>query len=82
MADYKHITEPVDGLKCIICFEVARDPKQHEECGKLFCGKCLERYGMGKPCPCCRMEQPMYFKDNRSELILSESISLAGSIDF
>ncbi len=65
--EYKFITEPDDGLKCLICHEVARDPKQHEDCGKLFCGKCIEKYGDTKPCPYCRMEQPKYFKDNRSE---------------
>ncbi len=68
MADYKFLTEPEDDLKCLICHEVARDPKQHEDCGKLFCEKCIEKYGMGKPCPNCRKEQPLYFYDNRSEL--------------
>ena len=66
--EYKFITEPDDGLKCLICHEVARDPKQHEDCGKLFCEKCIEKYGVRKPCPYCRKEQPLYFKDNKSEL--------------
>ena len=35
--EYKFIREPDDALKCAICLEVARDPHQHEECGKLFC---------------------------------------------
>ncbi len=65
---YMFITEPYDDLKCLICHEVARDPKQHVNCGKLFCEKCLNKYGIRKPCPYCRMEQPLYFKDNRSEL--------------
>ncbi len=66
--EYKFITEPEDVLKCLICHEVVKDPKQHEECGKLFCKKCIEKYGVGKTCPYCRMKQPLYFKDNRSEL--------------
>ncbi len=68
MVDYKFLTEPEDYLKCLICHEVARDPKQHEECGKLCCEKCIEKNGMDKPCPYCRKEQPLYFYDNRSEL--------------
>ncbi len=65
---YKFLTEPDDVLKCLICHEVARDPKQQEDCGKLFCEKCIEKYGKKKPCPHCRIEQPLYFKDNKSEL--------------
>ncbi len=65
--EYKFITEP-DDLKCLICHEVARDPKQHEDCGKLFCEKCIEKYGKDKPCPNCRKKQPLYFQDNKSEL--------------
>ncbi len=72
--EYNFITEPDDDLKCLICHEVARDPKQHEACGKLFCEKCIEKYGMDKPCPYCRMEQPLYFKDNRSESTLKTVI--------
>ncbi len=75
MADYKFLTEPDDALKCLICYAaVARDPKQHEDCGMLFCGKCLEKYGVRRHCPYCRMKQPLYFKDNRSELPLKTVI--------
>ncbi len=66
--EYNFITEPNDDLKCLICHEVASDAWQHAKCGKLFCEKCIEKYGMGKSCPYCRMEQPLYFEDNRSEL--------------
>ncbi len=69
--EYNFITEPEDALKCLICHEVARDPKQHEECGKLYCEKCIWKYGIRKPCPYCRKEQPLYFKDNKSELRIS-----------
>ena len=41
--------EPDDELKCVICLEVAREPFQHEECGKLLCKECLEEYGRDKP---------------------------------
>ena len=68
MASGMHfISEPDDSLKCLICLSVARDPWQHGECGRLFCGGCLKEYGKKKPCPNCRMEPPLYFKDNRSE---------------
>ena len=61
--DYIFITEPDDSLKCSTCFEVARDPKQCEDCGKLFCSECIEKNG-NKPCPNCRKENPRYFKDS------------------
>ena len=65
--DYKFITEPEDALKCLICLKVARDPKQHESCGRLFCTQCIEKQGENKPCPTCRKEYPRYFDDNRSK---------------
>ena len=64
--DYNFIGEPDDDLKCLICLEVARDPWQHGECGRIFCEECLEEYGKDNVCPLCS-EQPQYFKDNRSK---------------
>ncbi len=66
------ITEPNESLKCLICFGVARDPKQHEDCGKLFCKKCLKEYGKDKPCHYCKEKEPKYFKDERSKLRIPE----------
>ena len=34
--------DEVDTLKCLICLEVARDPQQHDKCGKIFCRRGLE----------------------------------------
>ncbi len=65
---YDFITPPDNNLVCSICLEVAKDPKQHEDCGKLFCSECIEKNGR-KPCPNCRAENPKYFKDKRGELI-------------
>ena len=65
---YQFVSEPDDALKCLICLEVAEEPLQHEECGKLFCKKCLDKLGMDKPCSNCRAEQPQYFKDSKSKL--------------
>ena len=42
--DYKFITEPDDTLKCCICLEVARGPKQEEGHGKLFCSDCIQEW--------------------------------------
>ena len=64
---FSFISEPDDALKCLICLEVADDPKQHEKCGRLFCEKCLDRHGYIKPCPNCRAEQPQYFVDTRGK---------------
>ena len=67
--EYKFLTEPSDWFKCSICFEIARDPKQHEGCGKIFCSECIEKC-MNKPCPNCRGENPKYFTDKRGLLII------------
>ena len=66
----KFVSEPADVLKCAICLELARDPHQHEECGKLFCKECIEKYGRDKPCPHCRTQGSQYFRDNKSKYIL------------
>ena len=60
-------SEPDDTLKCSICLEVARDPKQEEGCGKLFCSGCIEEWEEDS-CPTCRVTEPRYFKDKKSEL--------------
>jgi len=60
---------PHEHLKCLICLDVASNPKQHEECGKLFCAGCIERNGK-RPCPNCRSKNPKYFKDKRGEYII------------
>ena len=62
---YKFVSEPDDSLKCSICLEVAVDPKQEEECGKLFCSECIRKNG-NKPCPTCRTVSPKYFSDKKS----------------
>ena len=66
---FNFVSEPDDALKCLICLEVANDPRQHEKCGRLFCKKCLDRHGYTKPCPNCRAEQPQYFVDTRGKAI-------------
>ncbi len=66
-SEYKLIAEPDDDLKCLICLGVARDPLQHEACGKLYCEACLEEYGRDKPCPNCRMQESHYYVDKRSK---------------
>ena len=69
---YNVIGEPSDKLKCLICLDVAKDPKQHETCGKIFCSECIESYG-DKPCPSCRAESPNYFTDTRGEKTFADN---------
>ena len=64
--EYNFIGEPSDKLKCLICLDVAKDPKQHETCGKIFCKECIEK-NKDKPCPSCRAKSPNYFTDTRGE---------------
>lgn len=70
--DYRFVIDPPDALKCPICLGVAIEPWQHGKCGRLFCNKCIEEYGKGKgkPCPYCKREQPEYFEDTKSRLLL------------
>lgn len=62
--------DPDDSLKCCICYEVAKEAKQEEACGKLFCSTCIESW-QESSCPACRIPVAKYFIDNRSELVLS-----------
>ena len=39
---YNFIAEPDGALQCVICLDVAEDPRQHEKCGRLLCKECLE----------------------------------------
>ena len=64
---YNFITEPDPNLFCVICLELASQPKQCEDCGKLFCSECIKQYGRN-PCPNCRVKKPKFFKDVRSKL--------------
>ncbi len=66
--EYDFIGE-VDDLKCLICLGVARDPLQHEACGKLFCKDCLDMFGKDRPCPNCREEKSRYYVDKRSKFL-------------
>ncbi len=72
---YRFLSEPDDAFKCLICLEVAEEPWQQENCGRLFCQECLDKYGRDKPCPNCRRKQPQYFRDNRSELYPNQNTS-------
>ena len=67
----KYLSEPPESLKCVICLEVAKDPWQHNKCGRLFCDECLEEHGKGEDCPVCRRKikspESQYFKDVKSK---------------
>ena len=67
--DYSFLSEPDDALKCHICLSVARDPRQHEECGKLFCSECIEKYGIDEPCPNCKKTGAQFYKDHRGRQV-------------
>ena len=69
--DCKFVSEPAHTLKCLICLSVARDPRQHEACGKLFCSQCIEEYGRDKPCPNCKTTGSQFFIDHKSTAVVS-----------
>ena len=64
--EYGLLAEPSDRLRCLICLEVAREPKQHENCGKIFCSECIAKNRDG-PCPNCRGTDQKYFLDKRGK---------------
>ena len=65
------LAEPDDELKCLICLGVARDPLQHEECGRLFYKACIEEHGKHKPCPNCRDTKSSYYINKRGKIYSS-----------
>ena len=73
------VSEILEDLKCSICLDVAEDPVQHEECGKLFCKECIEKYGRDKPCPNCKVVGAKFYGDRRSKKFLNECSVLPGS---
>ena len=73
---YNFISEPDDCLLCSICLELASQPKQCEDCGKLFCSECIKKNGR-KPCPNCRTNKPKYFKDVKSKQIFQSLLCIA-----
>ena len=76
---YKFISQPDAELMCVICLDVAEEPWQHAECGKLLCKKCLDQLGKDKPCPNCRREKPQFFPDIRG-IFLVFCCSRAGEV--
>ena len=69
--DYQFVEEPPRGLRCVICQDIARQPQQHGECGKLFCMSCLNQHTQSSAkCPNCSL-QLVTFYDGRSTLTLA-----------
>ncbi len=68
MADKNIINQPNPNLLCFTCSKLASQPKQCEDCGKLFCSECIEKNGINNPCASCKQQNPKYFKDVRSKL--------------
>ena len=66
-AKYKFVSEPEDDLLCLICLEVAEEPWQHVQCGRLLCKECLDQLGHENPCPKCKKAMPQFFQDKRSK---------------
>ncbi len=67
--DCRFLSVPSESLKCSICLDIAKDPKQEEACGKLFCSDCIEH--VKGNCPTCVTPNPKFFIDRKSESDLS-----------
>ena len=68
--EYNYVSEPDADLQCAICLGLVKDPLQHEECGKLFCEECIEKYGKYKRCPHCRTKGSKFYRDKISECFI------------
>ena len=60
MAGYQcsFLAPPSDALVCQICLFVARNPKQHEVCGRLFCEGCLQKLPHPSPVLPVKIQAP------------------------
>ena len=60
--------DPPDDLVCLVCHMVARDARQVECCGKVFCKYCIEEVNsrLGH-CPNCRKKSPNIFTDHHTD---------------
>jgi DNA repair exonuclease SbcCD ATPase subunit len=47
------VGEVPDRFSCAICLEIVKDPQEHEDCQRLFCGQCVTRLE-SNDCPLCR----------------------------
>ena len=66
--DHEFVDQPPDGLVCLICLLVARDPQQSTCCGKVYCKACLaDLKRHSNSCPQCR-DDINCFPDKKSEL--------------
>jgi TNF receptor-associated factor 4 len=66
--DHQFVEKYSDGLICLICLCVARDPQQITCCGKLLCKACLEEYKKGSNnCPQCGVHIST-FDDKKSNI--------------
>ena len=54
----------LEALQCPVCFEIVLEPVQ-TSCGRLFCGKCVDK---AATCPACRKQftsMPDHFNNRR-----------------
>lgn len=75
---YCFVTPPDDDLLCLICLRVAREPMQHEQCGKLFCRECILRHGEDRPCPNCPVRGSRFYQDGKSKNFYLKKLELPG----
>ena len=79
----------MEDLKCLICFEDAKDARACPRCAKIYCSGCIKKWGTNRraiPCPHCRAARPVqdYVKLNfvdrlRKEWSEKEEIAKATS---
>ena len=54
-----------DYLKCAVCNNLVRQPKECSTCENNICSKCLVTNEGTKECPCCKEKKPIYIEINR-----------------
>ena len=68
--EYLLLDELDDSLMCPIFHDVAINPVQEQNCGKLFCSDYKHKLDK-KTCSFCR-ESPIYFEDTKSKSVLDD----------
>jgi len=63
--EYSFLSEIPDSLLCLVCLDVAKEAYQHEECGRVFCKSCYDRFTDTR-CPNCKISSGAYFADKLS----------------
>lgn len=65
-----------DSFDCMICCEVAMDPRECENCGKIFCRNCIDDWMKKSPTVPCPNRCKSKIGDFKSKALLRMYLNL------